>query len=96
MLDFFIVKTQNKNDADFCPRRVLLVFVVELIVVLFIVVFVLIVLVLIVIILVVFVLIVFIVFVVHKNHPAFSIIVYFKRGDYSLFYIEQNFSIFSG
>lgn len=70
-----------------------LVFVIELIVVLFIVVFILIVVIFV---LVLVVLVVF-VFVVHKNHPAFSIIVCFKRGDYSFYkgYKLNNFFAFS-
>jgi len=75
------------------PRRVLLVFILELVIVLFIVVLVLIIFILVIIVLIVFILIVVIVIVsvfviVHKNHPAFSISFCCLRGDYSLFYIK--------
>ncbi len=81
-----MAKMARKN-----PRRVLLVFILELVIVLFIVVLVLIIFILVIIVLIVFILIVVIVSVfviVHKNHPAFGISFCCLRGDYSLFYIK--------
>ena len=69
-----------KRHDFFVPFVKKLVFVIVFIIVLFVIVFILIIFIII--------LIVLVLIVVHKNHPAFTIIVCFWRGDYSLFYIE--------